>query len=257
MKSIRIFTVVIFCITLIIWVVSTFFISRNEDTVAPVISAVSDSIEVSVAEGDAGLLQHVKAEDNKDGDITKDILVGKRSKFVEKGVSDVEFIVFDSSNNVGTLSLKVKYTDYRSPQFELNKPLVFEKGSPVQILDRLHLVDCIDGDISDKIKIVSSNVDSSKAGLYAMGIEASNKYGDLVSVKVPVLIVDSLSDMELSQYFVTVKKGSKDFDPMSYVKKSSGSVRVEQDVDLDSIGCYLVTLSDDTGISGMVVYVSE
>lgn len=257
MKSIRFVTVIVFLIVLMGWMVSTFISSSNKDTIAPVISADADSIVVSVKDGDAGLLRGLHAYDDQDGDLSDSILIGNRSKFIQKGESRVEFLVFDSNNNVGSYFLNVKYEDYTSPEFKLLKPFVFEKGSSVRVLDRLRLKDCIDGDISDKIKIVSSNVDVSKCGLYSMGIEASNKYGDLVSIKVPVLIVDSVSNLELSDYFVTVEKGSKHFDPMSYVKSSSGDVVVENGVNLNVEGCYLVTFSDDSGESAMIVWVRD
>ena len=260
MKYIRLITCAVFIITFVVWIGSTLIFSRNADHEGPVIKAKEDRIVVSIADGEDGLKKGLKATDTKDGDLTDQILIGKQSKFIEKGVSQVEYLVFDSNNNVGTYSREVVYEDYTSPEFRLSMPLVYRVGEPIQVLDRLSVYDCIRGDISDKVKIVSSDVDSSKPGVYMMGIEASNQFGDLVSAKVPVSVVEGkydLSSIELSSYFATVKLGSKDWNPRSYLVSDNEGIQVQSYVDLSNEGCYQVIFSDGSGYTSLVVMVRE
>lgn len=124
MRYIRTITIGLFAVSLAIWLISTVVFNRNMDKTSPVITAESDQIQVSVADGDAALVEGLQASDNKDGNLTDQIIIGKRSKFVHKGISEVTFLVFDSSNNVGSYTRTVEYKDYRSPEFALSMPLV-------------------------------------------------------------------------------------------------------------------------------------
>lgn len=188
MRYIRVITIALFVLTLGAYIVSSVIFNKNEDSVSPEIKANSGEIQVSVKDGKDSLLQGLTASDDKDGDLTDKIIIGKKSKFIEKGVCYVTYLVFDKHNNVGQYTRKVTYTDYTSPEFKIVKPLVYGIGEKVQVLDRITAVDCIEGDISDKIKIVSSNVDNTQVGTYKIGVEASNRFGDTVTSQLTVKI---------------------------------------------------------------------
>lgn len=273
MRYVRRITIVLFVLTLTAWIASSVIFNRNADSVKPVITADSDQIQVSVNDGEEGLLKGLTASDNKDGDITDKIIVGKQSKFIEKGISEVTFLVFDEHNNVGEYTRTVEYTDYKSPVFELSKPLMYKKGETVTVLDRLTVKDTIDGDISDKIKIVSGNVNKSETGIYSIGVEASNRFGDTIAAELPINIVENVPEdpvISLSEYLVTVKAGTK-FDPASYLNgvaladESAGSeeeVQIDNQTDTSVPGTYQVVYSytdasGKTGHTSLTVVVEE
>ena len=268
MRYIRRIIIGLFVVTLIGWGASTFIFQKNVDKEPPVITADTDSIKVSVKDGEEALKQGLKAEDNKDGDLTKDIILGKQTKFVNKGMTKVQYLVFDSSNNVGSFTRNVEYTDYTSPVFTLSKPLVYGVGENVTVLDRLSAVDSIEGDISDKIKIVSSDVNRSEAGVYLMGIQVSNRFGDVVTAELPVNIISAGSSvpfLALDNYLVTINKGEA-FNAGSYlegVKLTDGSsvnkanVGISGSVDTSTPGTYQIIYSYQGGQTSLTVVVRE
>lgn len=273
MRYVRIVTTLLFVLTLAVWLASAFIVKRNEDNVKPVITADKAEIQVSVNDGPEALLKGLKATDDKDGDITDKIIIGKQSRFIKKGTSDVTFLVFDSHNNVGKFTRKVEYTDYESPKFNLNKPLVYNVGDAVTILDRLTVKDSIEGDISDKIKVVSGNVNSQEEGVYSIGVEVTNRFGDTVSAEFPISIVKaekSAPVLNLENYLVYHKVGFP-FNPNSYLNNAdleSGEavdrekIQVNSRVNTSVPGIYQVIYSytDErgvTGYTGLTVIVEE
>lgn len=263
MRYIRKTVTILFAVTFVIWGISIFISHKNVDRENPVITSDSDRIQVSVNDDEKKLKKGLKAVDNKDGDITDQIMIGKQSKFVEKGISNVQFLVFDSSNNVGSITKEIEYTDYTSPTFVLTHPLVYTLYDKVTVLDRITAMDCIEGDISDKMKIVSSDVNENRPGVYTIGVQVSNKFGDMVSVQLPVNIVEQEEDVPylvLDSYYVTVKKG-EDFYPGTYLEHatlSDGSeigrsdISIENYVDTTVEGTYQVIFSylDTVGRKG-------
>lgn len=266
MRYVRIVIVGIFTVTLIAFAASSMLLNYNADTESPVITSDSDEIRISDRDGKELLLKGLKATDNRDGDLTEDIFIGDYSPFTEKGVCKVKYLVFDSSNNVGTYIRTVTYTDYTSPEFQLSKPLTYEVGAPVTVLDRLSVQDCIEGDITDKIKIISSDVNKMEPGIYRIGVEASNSFGDTVSLSLPVNVVEQIPDLptiQLSRYMVTLKKGDK-FDSTKYIDKlllpdgSEGNrdeIHVESDVNMSAEGTYQ-TVYSYTGTGGNMAVTS-
>ena len=134
------------------------------DVTPPVITCSSGSIDVSVTAGDEALLQGVMASDDRDGDLTDQILIKGVSPSLTDSSAQVTYIVFDSANNMATVTRTVRYTDYEAPRFALSQPLVYPAGQTVTLLDRLTATDVLDGDISSGIRITSQNVINSQPG---------------------------------------------------------------------------------------------
>lgn len=85
------------------------------DTTPPVITCSSDSIDVSVTAGEDALLQGVMASDDRDGDLTDQILIKGVTPALADSSAQVTYIVFDSANNMATVTRTVRYTDYQAP----------------------------------------------------------------------------------------------------------------------------------------------
>ena len=232
MKIAKRITILIFICALGIW-----FYGKQEmkkqDTVPPVITSAISELHVDAAAGEAGLKEGLTATDDVDGDITRHIIVGTISPFKEKGVSDVEYVVFDSSNNVGRYERTVYFENYESPKLSLSKALVYEVNGKINISDRLTATDMLEGDISGKIRFSSANLTVTEEGTYKLNVELKNSYGDSVKYQLPINLVRYNCDQELiqlSEYLVYVKKGAF-LSPNKYIEKITNRVGKEEGVD--------------------------
>ena len=107
MKLIRILISIIFVIVVGAWSVNLILSKTVRDHTPPVITSESDVLELSVNDDKNKLLEGLTATDDRDGDITDSILIGTHSKFISKGVCDITYLVFDSSNNVGKYTRRI------------------------------------------------------------------------------------------------------------------------------------------------------
>ncbi|HAX83534.1 MAG TPA: hypothetical protein DCY15_03345 [Ruminococcaceae bacterium] len=248
MKLIRILISVLFVVAVGAWSVNIILGKTVRDHTPPVITSDREVLELSVNDDSSKLLTGLTATDDRDGDLTDSILIGTHSKFISKGVCDLTYLVFDSSNNVGKFTRRVRYTDYSEPTFSLKEPLMFTSNDTVSMFPKISLTDCLDGDISSKVKIVVNDVDSSKVGTYYVTFEASNSYADVVNRKLPVNIVNDTVDspkIELSDYLIYVNIGDK-FNPAQYLKAVSD--KFDKKIDLKKVG---ITSTVDTKAAGV------
>ena len=61
-------------------------------------------------------MKGIKATDNRDGDLTKEVRISSISHFISGNERTVTYVVFDKSNQMGTLKRTVKYSDYTPTQ---------------------------------------------------------------------------------------------------------------------------------------------
>lgn len=254
MKIAKIITIFVFLCTIAIWIYGKEVV-KKQDAVPPVITSSIDELHVDAAEAadDAVLKEGLTASDDVDGDITDHIIVGTISPFKKKGVCDVEYVVFDSNNNVGRYERTVYFENYESPKLQLSKALVYEVNGTILITDRLTATDMLEGDISGKIRFSSSNLTTTEEGTYRLNVEVKNAYGDSVKYQLPINLVRYNCDQEriqLNDYLVYVENG-KEIAPESYITnvinrsgKTEGleHIKITRNVDLTKPGtgqiCY-------------------
>lgn len=213
------------------------------DVTPPVITCSTDSIDVSVTAGEEALLQGVMASDDRDGDLTDQILIKGVSPSLTDSSAQVTYIVFDSANNMATVTRTVRYTDYEAPRFALSQPLVYPAGQTVTLLDRLTASDVLDGDISSGIRITSQNVINSQPGVYSVTAQVDSRLGSTVVLPLKVVITAGGPQLiTLSDYLVYLPRGSA-FDAAGYIQSvtapdgtalSAGQVSIESPVDRPS-----------------------
>ena len=221
---------------------------KKEDVIPPVISSDRDELRVDIRNGAFELREGLQAIDNVDGDITSEIIVGTISPFKEKGVCDVEYIVFDSNNNVGRYERTVYFEHYEAPKLKLLKPLAYEANGRVVISDRLVAEDMLEGDISGKMRFSSSNLSAYEVGTYELNVEVKNSYGDIVKYQLPINIVPFKYNKEyiqLEDYLVYTKVG-ENLKPKDYIKSVVG--RNDEKVSLEQID---ITVDVDFSIPGV------
>lgn len=183
----------------------------NVDKTIPVITVDSDSIEISLNATDEEILKGVTAYDEKDGDLTDSIMIESISKFTVKGVSTVKYVVCDKDNHVVSTTRKVTYKNYTSPKFSMKSSFCFSIRSASVIKGVICAEDCIDGDISDKVIITSSDYKSNEEGYYTCTVKVTNSKGDTSSLDLPIVVEDrsaSAPVINLSDYLIYVKKGT-------------------------------------------------
>lgn len=259
MKLLQRGTVALFILVLAGYIGLNLYVSRSVDRTPPVITCSSEVVEVRVGASDAALLEGVCASDDRDGDLTGEIMIKGVSQLITADTAKVTYIVFDSSNNMSTASRTVRYTNYEKPRFALDRPLIFLAGSKVHLLDRLSASDVIDGDLSDGIRVTTQNVDASTAGVYSVTVQVTNSLGDVESLPLKVEIIGAGNvnpSVRLSEYIVYLSAGES-FSPAGYITApaDAGTVEIESGVDTSAPGIYEVTYTyrNDTVYQTVVV----
>lgn len=190
-----------------------FYISElMQDKTVPVITIEEEVLDVSLKADYAEMLKGVTAYDEKDGDITENIIVESVSKFTEKGVAIVTYAVCDNDNHVATAKRKIRYKDYTKPYFVVNKSLVFGVGEDVELSSAISAYDCIDGDISDRVIITATDYETNKVGVFKISVKVTNSMGDTIYMDLPVYIEDksvAAPQIQLKEYLVKLKVGQK------------------------------------------------
>ena len=253
MRLLKIFSAVIAVVAAVLFTVSVVIDFTGRDTTLPEIAALSDTLEISCNYTQEQLLEGVTASDEKDGDLTSQILVGVFSRFIDPGVCDLTYVVFDSSEHMATLTRRVTFTDYHSPRFGLDQPLCFEAGSTnnTEVRAMFTVEDMLDGDLTDWITYIQTTASYSIPGSYTITLEVRNSFGDTVSYDFPIHILeeDSLTaEIRLTSGLVYVEQGQS-FSPAAYVDSVTGAsgealtssqLSVDSTVDTSTPGLYEV-----------------
>lgn len=189
------------------------------DTAAPEITVSGETLEVSVLDGDAALLQGVTAADDRDGDVTASVVVEHISSISDANEVTVTYAAFDSSGNVAKAKRTVRYTDYEALRFTLNRPMVYASGTSFDVLAAIEAEDMVDGDISYRIKATSMDETSVAAvGIHTIRFRVTNSMGDTVELTLPVEVYTERynAQLTLTEYLVYIKAGDA-FDYMDYL----------------------------------------
>lgn len=201
----RIWLVLFVSMTLLFGIYRVLEIVRN-DSSGPVISTDEETLEVSIYDGEEVLLEGVTAVDKKDGDVTDSIIVESVSKFYGDDVRTVTYAAFDSDDHISKTTKEIRYTDYVGPRFELSGSLRFRAGEVVNIEKIVTASDCLDGDLSNKIKINSdTTINNRVTGFYTIKYEVTNSAGDNVVLPIDIEIYEPVNnevELNLDRYLV-------------------------------------------------------
>jgi hypothetical protein len=260
MKRLHITMLILFIASALLLGGVLFYKHYTTDTTMPEIRIDEEPLQLSVADGTDALMQGVSAYDEKDGDIT-DNLILQKIEMVESGEVVATYAVADGDSHVVTRTRTIVYTDYVSPRFSLSKELRYSPTGSIQVRDRLTATDVIDGDISASIRINTNNLSPYYAGIYPVTFEVTNSLGDHVSLTLDVeirTIADNEPVITLDTYLVYMtKEESKSFKPKDYVKEVTGAdiKDVYTDKSRLSTGVNRVTYScrNEIGVRGSAV----
>lgn len=199
------------------------------DSSGPVISLDQSEIQVSIYDGDEVLLQGITAKDKKDGDVTDSLIVEKISGFYDDGKRTVTYAAFDSDNHISKVQRELTYTDYVSPRFSMSGSTRFRAGSAINIDTIISAEDCLDGDLSNKVKIhMDTTINNRVTGLYPVEYSVTNSAGETVTLPLNIEIYESQSNevqlnlktylvyytgetIDYTDYLKSVQKGNQEY----------------------------------------------
>lgn len=274
MKLVKMITLIALVLSLAVYGVSEIAAFAKQDATLPMITSDRDILEVSCAEVDEQLLSGLSAYDEKDGDLTSQIVVGSATRFIAHGEYNITYAVFDASNQMATLTRRVRLTDYHSPQFTLSAPLVFDVGAAAYntIKKYVGAVDVLEGDLSEWVVLSSDNINIQQVGSYYYTAQVSNRYGDTVQLNLPVHVIresDYSLQIRLKEPIVYIAPGTG-FDPDQWLEGlyekngnelDSDLVGATGSVDISTPGCYEVCYQAEAngkqGITWLTVVVQE
>ncbi len=230
---------------------------RESDPTYPVLTSDREVLEMSVDYTEEELFAGLTAWDERDGDLTDQIMAGDFSHFIRTGVSNVTYVVFDSSNQATTLTRQVEFTDYEPPKLTLSQPLVFYEGETDHVAGYIGAVDMMDGDISSLVITEESEVSYLTAGVYYVEAEVINRFGDVEEQTLPVHILGERDTLiiTLTENLTYITAG-EEFVPEDYIagltdarteEMDPGLIQVESYVDSTTPGCYEVRYYAEDG----------
>lgn len=231
MRRLKIAVCLIFVASCVIFAGYTVKSKMLEDHTPPVITCKDKTVTLSVQSDQKkqkkALLKGVKAEDNRDGDLTSSVRIASMSHFIAPGKRTITYVVFDKANQVGTLERTVQYKDYTPPKIHLKAPLRYSttEVGKANLTENLKAEDCLDGDLTSQIRTsLDDGMYNAAAGIYKVTVQVSNSAGDVCSVPLEVAVTESGDRQEqmkeypvLSDYIAYTTVGHE-IDPMSYVK---------------------------------------
>lgn len=249
MKYLRMTAIGLFAMAIGLFVLSEVQERMDEDPHSPVITCDTDEIEIPVDYTREQLMEGVHAEDQEDGDLTDEIIVGEFSQFIDDGVSELSYVVFDSANQPAVCERKVRFTDYESPKFSLTGPLVFNAGDVNNAANMIRVQDVLDGDITELLLNKNDDISYQIPGTYSIEVEVTNSFGDMQSAVLPVHVADAQAQLlgNPSPLIYVEKDGS--FDAGALAGKLTGDrqtpvnaqeVTVDSNVDTSNPGVYEV-----------------
>lgn len=111
MRIVRTALIIVFILSLGTFGISELLEMQNQDTTLPEITSDREVLEISCDYTEEDLLAGLSAYDETDGDLTSQIIPGSFSRFIEDGVCNLTYVVFDSDqkSTVYRLSLAKIY----------------------------------------------------------------------------------------------------------------------------------------------------
>jgi hypothetical protein len=144
-------------------------------------------------------------------------------------------------------------------------------GNSFDLLNYIRVEDSIDGDISDRIRVISNMVNNYSVGNYPVVLEVSNSCGDTAQITLWVTYLgkQSTAMVTLHRNILYIPQGES-FEPSQWLASVSDrnaaaldkdKVEIQGNLDVNTPGCYQLTYSYDDGkLSGqapLTVVVTE
>lgn len=259
MKILRIAVSVLFIFAAAVFCYFKF--TEKKDATVPVISCREEKLMISVKDDEEKLVSFVSAFDEKDGDLSDKVFIENMTPLISSGRTDITYVVCDSDDHVGRLTVPAYYSDYHSPHFTIKQPLVIpQRMRSFSFDDYIGVDDCVDGNVLAQNLIVVSDFDITKPGAYTVSVKATNSRFDSSTIKLTAVVTEEavVNTIALKKYILYCSKDDK-LDFLSYVKDpEAGEVTVDAgNVDLSEPGVYEVVFRAEGKNDTRLVIVCE
>lgn len=223
MRLLRLGGLIVFALSSVAFIFFRLYENYTTDTTGPIISFPTDTVYMEVGPDEGILLSDVTAYDDRDKDVTDSLMIESISKFISPGKRLITYAAFDSSNNITKKERYLVYTDYRPPKFSLSRPLSFNIGDYIDVIEYMRAEDCIDGDLSNNIRYEEIDEDFGKReGEFEVTFWVTNSCGDSSYLPVKVFYQYPSYDrksrtpiISMDDYIVYLEQGDS-FSPESY-----------------------------------------
>lgn len=256
MKKLRVLSVLLLFVSVAAFIIFNMYQNVIVDNNPPVVTCDNEEITVSIDVTEEELLEGVKAEDKRSGDVSDTLVIESLSAFSEDGKRVVTYAAVDESMNVGRCEQTVIYEGYEKPRFAMSESLCFAVGDKVDLLRPVSVSSVLDGNLTDNIKYsLTEVIDKTTPGNYPIEYRVTDSGGNVVYLNTYVEICDSSYsgiDVKLSEYLVYVKAGES-FNPEAYYAGADydGTLQIQSNVNTGEPGTYFVDyIVSGTGING-------
>ena len=190
------------------------------DITPPVITFDPEVYEISIHDDPSVMLQGMTVTDDHDGDVTASLMIEKIGVINEDHEFTVTYAAFDAAGNVRKARRTLRYTDYESPRFTLNQPMLYVYGREVDIVNRVKAADIIEGDISHRIKATAiSEASVSSEGIHDILFRVTNSMGDTTELIMPAEVYPAgkyNAELLLTEYLTYIPVGES-FEEKEYL----------------------------------------
>lgn len=191
------------------------------DKQGPEITVAGEVVEISVSAPREAYLQGVTATDDRDRDVTDLILVESVYGITSDRLAMVTYAAFDRSGNVTKAQRQIRFADYHSPRFRLDRALVFPGTSGLDVMEFIGAEDLFDGDMVRRVRatLINNSGTLSDPGIHDVKLQVTNSLGDTAELILPVEIYPPEkynATLTLTDYLIYLPKGAS-FQADSYL----------------------------------------
>lgn len=187
MRALKVFAVTFFVCSIVLFGANR--LTSVWSTSEPWIVAESDEITVSVEDDRSVWLEGVTAGVRDDDSLTEYIRLTHVGKLNADGCLKATYTVTDDLGRSASLVRTVRFSDYTPPAFKLLKAPEYERNATVTLNELIVVNDPLDGDITHLVQVVSSNLNTSRAGTYEVYLTVENSYGVSVDHTLTIKVV--------------------------------------------------------------------
>lgn len=187
MRTLKAFAVVFFICSLIL--VSVNYLVERSDSEELWIRAEQDEVTVSVNDDRALWQDGITAGVGADESLTDRIHLTHVGKMDSEGKVKATYTVIDDMGQSASLVRTVCFSDYTPPTLTLLRPARYATGSTFVLSNLIVVTDPIEGDITHLVRIVRSNLDTSRVGEYEMLVTVETSYGVRVDYTLTLTVV--------------------------------------------------------------------
>ena len=162
------------------------------DDVSPtlVLKQHSDTIDIETVDNLDALFKSyiVEMKDNYTLQEKLSLMIRPSSSTIEVKDYVIDFILFDENDNETKDTLYLKLIETKGPTIKGDDVVEISVGADINLYDYIEVTDPFDSDVKDKVEIIDSKVDNTKAGIYPVYYRAYNSSGEYTIYRLNIIV---------------------------------------------------------------------